>query len=200
MPIRTILDRCLTDISDDLLRLASMVDSAIVQSITALMERNANLANQVSMNDSTLNNLRFKIEEFCYRLLATQQPNATNLRTIVGTVAVASNLERIGDHVAGIARLTLRMIDRPPVRPLVNIPQMAEIGRIMVKSSVNAFLEHNVTLAEQVIERDKDIDSLHTHVYSELLGVMTADAKSIERATFFAVGISQPGAHRRPRH
>ncbi len=184
MPIRTNLDRCLTEISDDLLRLASMADAALVQSVAALVERDADQAHQVSLNDSHLNKLRFKIEEVCYRLLATQQPNATNLRVIVGTVSVASNLERIGDHVAGIARLTLRMVDRPPLKPLVDIPQMAEIGRMMVKSSVKAFLDHNVALAEQVMERDKDIDLLHAHVYDDLLKIMVSDARAIERATF----------------
>jgi len=182
--VRTHLERCLAEISDDLLRLTSMADSAIAQSIHALVERDGNLAQQVSQNDAALNQLRFNIEEVCYRLLATQQPNATYLRMIVGSVSVATNLERIGDHAAGVARLTLRMVDRPPLMPLVDIPQMAEIGRMMVKSSVNAFLSHNVTLAEEVIERDKDIDRLHGHVYDALVKIMTADSKAVERATF----------------
>jgi len=161
-----------------------MVDRSIIDSLRALVERNADLARFVSANDATLNEVRWNIEEHCDSLIATQQPNATDLRDVVGAVSVATNLERIGDHAAGIARLTLRMIDQPLLKPLVDIPQMAEIGREMVKGAVGAFIEHDAPLAERIVARDRDIDILHDRVYRELITFMTRDASTIERATF----------------
>ncbi len=184
MPTRTAFDRSIEVLRDDLFRLTSMVDRSIADSIRALIERNADLARQVSSNDVNLNQIRYSIEERCYALIATQQPNATDLRVIVGTVSVATNLERIGDHAAGVARLTLRMIDQPLLKPLVDIPQMAEIGREMVKGAVQAFLDRDVALAERLVRRDHDIDQLHQQVYQELVGFMTKDPSTVERATF----------------
>jgi phosphate transport system protein len=184
MPARPVFDRMLADIRDNLLRLSSMADRAISDSLKGLVERNGELARHVSANDSVLNELRYSIEESCYTLIATQQPNATDLRDVVGAVSVATNLERIGDHAAGIARLTLRMIDQPLVKPLVDIPQMAQIGREMVKGSVDAFISHNAPLAEKIVALDKEVDALHGRVYRELIGYMTNDPVTIERATF----------------
>jgi len=164
--------------------LTSMTDRSIADSIKALVERNEDLARQVSVNDSALNDLRYTIEEHCYTLIATQQPNATDLRDVVGSLSIATNLERIGDHAAGIARLTLRMVNQPLLLPLVNIPQMAELGREMVKGAVDAFLSHDAALAERIVARDKDVDVLHEQVYRELIGFMTKDSTTIERATY----------------
>jgi phosphate transport system protein len=184
MPTRVIFDRSLVEIRDDLLRLSSMADKSIALSMKALVERNADLARQVSADDALLNDVRFAIEEKSYTLIATQQPNATDLRDIVGAVSVATNLERIGDHAAGIARLTLRMVDQPLLHPLVALPQMAELGREMVKCAVDSFLEHNADLAEKTVERDREIDALHEHVYRDLLDFMMKDPATIERATY----------------
>jgi phosphate transport system protein len=184
VPTRAVFDRSLTEIRDELLRLASMADKSISDSLKALLERSGDLARQVSVNDAALNEVRYSIEEKCYVLIATQQPNATDLREVVGAVSVATNLERIGDHAAGIARLTLRMIDQALVKPLVDIPQMAEIAREMVKGSVDAFLTRDVALAEKIVQRDKDVDLLHERVYHDLIGVMVKDKTTVERATF----------------
>lgn len=183
MPVRPILDKFLIDIRDDLLRLASMVDQAIAHSIQALVERDFVLASATSANDLNLNRARFNIEEACYSLLATQQPAASDLRVVVGTVAVATNLERIGDHAAGVARLVLRMADAPFPHPLVSLPQMGEIGRLMVRQSVEAFCNRATALAEAVMERDHQIDLLHGQVYRDLVALMTQNPSLIERAT-----------------
>src|SRR5579859_4186632 len=184
MRTRSALDHSYAEISDNLLRLTSMVDRALVDAMKALIDRDGKLAQNVSQGDSALNDLRYSIEESCYTLLATQAPTATDLRNVMGAVSVATNLERIGDHAAGIARLTLRMIDQPLLKPLVDIPQMAEIGRDMVKGAVDAFIEHNAPLAERIVVRDRDIDLLHERVYRELITFMTRDTTTVERATF----------------
>src|SRR5258708_9306805 len=123
MPTRVVFERSLTEIRDDLLRLSSMVDRSIVDSVRALVDRNEDLARFVSVNDATLNEVRWNIEEHCYTLIATQQPNATDLRDVVGAVSVATNLERIGHHAAGSARPPPPMIDQQPLQPVRHSPQ-----------------------------------------------------------------------------
>lgn len=182
--IRGHFDRSLADLRDDLLRLSSMADKAISESVRALNERNSELAQQISVQDTQLNELRYAIEEQAYVLIATQQPAATDMRLLVGTVSVATNLERMGDHAAGIARLALRMIDQPPLKVLVDIPQMAEIGREMLKNAVTSFVNRDAELAERTVERDREMDRLHQHVCTDLIQYMVADSSTIERATF----------------
>ncbi|HVO42305.1 MAG TPA: PhoU domain-containing protein, partial [Aggregatilineales bacterium] len=144
MRTRSNFEHLLGSVKEDVLRLASMVDSAIGDSIKALQNRDEGLATRVSTNDANLNQLRYEIEERCYIAIALQQPNATDLRVIVGAVSVVTNLERIGDHAAGIARLTLRMLDEPPVTPLDDIVLMAESAREMVRDAVEAFIKPDV--------------------------------------------------------
>lgn len=184
MPARPMFDRSLGEIRDDLLRLSSMVDCAIVDSVQSLSERNCDLARRVSLNDEQLNSVRYTLEERCYSVIATQQPTGQDLRTIVAAVSVATNLERMGDHAAGIARLVLRMCDQPLLKPLVDIPQMAEIAREMMRGSLDAYLKRDVALAERVVLEDDRINRLHEQVYRELLGYMMRDPSTIERATF----------------
>jgi phosphate transport system protein len=178
------LERSLVDIRDNVLRLASMADQAIANAVRALVERDGTLAATVSQNDAQLNTLRFAVEELSYQLIATQQPNSTDLRLLVGAVSVVTNLERIGDHAAGVARLALRFIERPLPKPLVDIPEMALITREMVREAVNAFFARDVALAERVIARDKDVDALQSRVYRDLVAIMTANTNLIEVCTY----------------
>jgi phosphate transport system protein len=161
-----------------------MADQAIANAVRALVERDGTLAATVSQNDAQLNTLRFAVEELSYQLIATQQPNSTDLRLLVGAVSVVTNLERIGDHAAGVARLALRFIERPLPKPLVDIPEMALITREMVREAVNAFFARNVALAERVIARDKDVDALQSRVYRDLVAIMTANTNLIEVCTY----------------
>jgi phosphate transport system protein len=183
MALRTIFDRSLTQLQDDVLRLASLADTAILNSVKALTDLNAEVAQQVDVGDQALNLLRYTIEDNTHRLIALQQPNATDLRVIVGAVSIATNLERIGDHAAGIARLTLRMIDQPPIKPLVDIPLMCDICREMVADAVQSYVQRDAVLAEAVIKRDDDVDALDDRVYRDLIAIMTNDPSTVERAT-----------------
>jgi phosphate transport system protein len=184
MAVRRPYDRALAEIRDDILRMTSMVDVGISRSIRALAERNAELAKQVSADDERLNQVRFALEERCYNAIVSQQLTGYDLRFIVAAISVGTNLERIGDHAAGIARLTLRICDQPLLKPLVDIPQMAETVRTMVKDSVNAYLDHDVELAEAVVHRDDQVNALHQLIYQDLLSYMMRDSSTIERATY----------------
>ncbi|MBI3422265.1 MAG: hypothetical protein HY011_04955 [Acidobacteria bacterium] len=140
---RSVFDREFAEVRDNLLRLGSLVDAAINLSIVCLRERDAALARQVIDDDAAINDLRFKIEEECMVMIATQQPMAGDLRAIVATMNVVNDLERMADHAPGIAKTVLRMGGKP----LVDIPRMAETVREMLKQSLDAFLKRDIEAA-----------------------------------------------------
>jgi len=181
---RSVLEHDLETLRQDLLRLGSLVEQAIACSIQALRERNADLAQQVISDDAQVNQLRYSIEEACLVTIATQQPAAGDLRTIIAAMHIAGELERIGDHAEGIATLTLRMVDQPLLKPLIDVPNMAHICQEMIRASLDAYANHDANLAEQVFGRDDELDGLHQQVFRELLTYMLEDPKNISRATF----------------
>ncbi len=182
--IRSALERDLDQVKQDILRLGSMVEQALARSIKALGERDASLAQQIISDDSQINAMRYKIEEACLETIATQQPAAGDLRTLIAAMHVAGELERIGDHAEGIANLTLRMVDRPLLKPLVDIPRMAEICQEMISTSLTAYVNHDANLAKAVIARDDEVDALYQQTFRELVTYMIEDPKNISRATF----------------
>ena len=128
MSIRSAFDQELQELRDSVLRLGSMVDTAIGLSIQALKDRDLKLAQQIIKDDQRINELRFKIEEDCLGLIACQQPAARDLRFIVAAMNIVLDLERMGDHAAGIGTIVLRMGGEPPLKPLIDIPRMARIS------------------------------------------------------------------------
>ena len=117
-------------------------------------------------------------------LIATQQPASSDLRAIIAAIHIAIELERMGDYAAGIAELAARLADQPSLKPLIDVPRMAEIDRDMIRASLEAYLEKNVDLALATAKRDAEIDQLYDQVYRELLTYMLADPKTITRATY----------------
>ncbi len=182
--IRSALDREETRIKDNILRMGSMVESAIDRAIVALKQRDGDLAQQVIDDDKLVNDLRYKIEEECLTVIATQQPAAHDLRTIVAATHVAVELERMADHAAGIARITLRMIDQPLLKPLIDMPIMATIVKEMTRAGLEAFMRGDVDLARRTALRDDEVDQMYQQIFRELLTYMLEDPKNIGRATF----------------
>jgi phosphate transport system protein len=182
--IRTALNREESIIKDDILRMGSMVESAIDRSITALKQRDADLAQQIIDDDKKVNHLRFKIEEECIVLIATQAPTAGDLRTVIGATHIAVELERMADHATGIATITLRMLDQPLLKPLIDVPIMAGIVKEMTRGALDAFVRSDVELARSVAARDDEVDQLYQQIFRELLTYMLEDPKNISRATF----------------
>jgi phosphate transport system protein len=126
MEIRTAFHKKLREIQDDVLVMGSMVEKALNASVKALKERDLDLAQQVINNDLKVNQKRFEIEEKCIQLIATQQPMATDLRTIIAVFNIIGEVERIGDHAEGIAKIVIMIGDEPPLKPLIDIPRMTE--------------------------------------------------------------------------
>ncbi len=181
---RALFDRKLTDLRDNILYLGGMVETAIEMSIQALREQDEDLARQVIAGDEEINDRRYDIEEQCVRLIATQQPAAGDLRAIVAAIHIVTELERMGDHASGIAELAIRLADQPHLKPLIDVPRMAEIDRGMIRASLDAYFKRDPALALETAKRDAEIDGLDDQVYRELLTYMLSDPTTITRATY----------------
>ncbi len=182
--IRTEFDRELTDLNDNLLRLGSMVSAAIALSMQALKERNPALARQVIADDTRINQLRYQIEGDCLAMIARQQPVAGDLRFIIAAMTIVPELERIGDHAAGIAKIAVETGNHPPLKPLIDLPRMAEICRTMLNKSLNAFIKGKKKRAGKIMKMDDEIDRLYEQVLRELLSFMMEDPKTVTRAMY----------------
>jgi len=180
---RTAFERQLAQIQGDMLVLAGMVEVAIERGIEALKNRNVELARQIIADDVKVNRKRYETEEKCLELIATQQPLASDLRTIVAVLHIIVDLERIGDHAEGIAKIALRLADEPPLKPYIDIPRMAEVATRMLRRSLDAFKNRDANLARSICNEDDEVDALYDQVYRELLTYMLSDPKTIERAT-----------------
>lgn len=174
----------LKDLQDNVLSLGSMVEKATVRAIDALKRQDVALAQVVVQEDSLVNDQRFAIEEKCLHLLATQQPMAIDLRMIVAVLQMAVDLERMGDHAEGIARISLLIGEDPLIKPLVDIPRMSKLALDMLRTSLDAFLERDIEKAKQVCRDDDDVDALHDQVYNELITYMLRDPRNITQATY----------------
>lgn len=173
----------LRELQDKCLQLGSMVDRAIADSVKALQEQNVELAKQVKKGDKKINRLRWEIEDTTISLIARQAPMARDLRTIMATVHIATNLERMGDHAEGIAKLVLRTADEPLLKPLIDIPRMAEITREMLREALDAFVEQDPVRARDTALRDDEVDDYYEQVYRELLTFMISDPSTVTKAT-----------------
>jgi phosphate transport system protein len=180
---RATLDKELANLNADIIRLSSMADTAVERAMEALYDRDAELALQVVQEDAFVNDLRFLVEEKCLLVLATQQPVAGDLRTVVATIHIATELERIADHAAGIASLVGRLESDPEFDSLHKLPKMAKRARKMLLESVTAFVERDTELARNMVGRDDKMDKHYRRLFTETLNEMRDD-DYIRRATF----------------
>jgi phosphate transport system protein len=181
---RTEYQRSLQALQDDVVSLGSMVEKAILKAVDALRRRDLEESRNLLEGDTLIDQKRYEIEERCIEVIATQQPMARDLRTIVAFLIIANELERIGDYAEGIAKICLMMGEDPPLKPLIDIPRMAERSARMVRDSLEALVERNVDKAMQVCRDDDEVDALYDQVYRELLTFMIEDPRAIRRATF----------------
>lgn len=184
MAARTTFDRQLDELRVHVQQLSQMVAASIDNSISALKEHDLSLAARVDQADSKINLFRFQIEEEAYTLLALQQPVSHDMRFIVSTISVVTNLERIGDYAAGIARLVLRMGENYNAVPLPEFDQMGVILQDMLAHSIQAYVNQDQPGARAVITRDAEVDRLHKLIYQTLITRMTHNTSDIENGTF----------------
>ena len=181
---RETLDRNLNQLMDDILVLGSMVEQALLKSVDALKRQDLTLAQRIYDGDIRINTKRFDIENECMVLIATQQPMARDLRILASALDVATELERIGDYAKGIAKICLMMGKEAPVKPLVDIPYMAQLTTDMLHRALSAFVETDVQTARQIPPEDDLIDELYNQVFRVLITYMIADPSTIDRANF----------------
>ena len=181
---RSTLERELEQLRTELLRMGSLVESAIERSVQALKTRDFDLAQQVVNDDENINRLRYEIEEQCLELIATQQPAASDLRTTIAATHIAVELERIADHAEGIAEIAKRLFDEPLLKPPIDVPIMAQIAREVIHGALDAFVAHDADAAQKVAARDDEIDAIYEQVFRELLTYMLEDPRNISRATY----------------
>jgi len=173
----------LDELRQQLMESATLVESMVEKSIKGLGEREKRiLAEVLGQDEPRENQLELQIEELCIELIALYQPAAKDLRRLVTTLKMNNDLERMGDEAVNISESSMFLIEQPPVKPLIDIPRMAEESVSMVKDSLRAFIEENVALAKQVCERDDVVDNLGNQILRELITYMAADSKTIERS------------------
>ena len=183
MEIRTAFHKKLREIQDDVLAMGSMVEKAIKKSVDALKQRDMDKANEVISGDIQVNKKRFEIEQKCTQLIATQQPMAGDLRSILCVLNIITDIERIGDYAEGTAKIVLMIGDEPPLKPLIDIPRMADKAADMLHRSLDALIQHDVEAAKAIADEDDEIDDLYDQVFRELLTYMAEDPHTITRAT-----------------
>jgi len=173
----------LQGLQDGVLEMGSMVDRQIARSMQALIDRDVPLAEAVIRDDVEVNRTRFHLDNICLSLLAMQAPMASDLRLIVAVLSMITDLERMGDHAEGNARIVLLMRDEPLVKPLVDIPAMAANGRRMLKDVLDALVQRDADAAYRVGAMDDEVDVLYERVYHDLIAIMVKDQSTVEACT-----------------
>jgi phosphate transport system protein len=182
MPRET-LDRKIRHMYDEILILDSMVENATLSAVEALKKRDLESARQIYNEDSNINAKRFELENELIVTIATQQPiMAHDLRLLASIYEVIGELERMGDYAKGIAKIVLLIGDKPPVKPLIDIPRMSEIAVSMLHRAVSAFINGDTELARTIPMEDDQVDNLYNQVYRELVTIMFTDPSTIDRA------------------
>ncbi len=172
------------EVEKELIRLGEMVNIALNHSVEALRNLDVAKAEKIIEDDRHINRKRWIIEEQCINLFATQQPVATDLRELIAVLSISTDLERMGDHAEGIAKIAIMHGGKPLVKPLVDIPRMAEKASDMLMRSIEAFVNRDAEAAKTICEEDDEVDALYDQTYRELLSFMTENPKTITRATY----------------
>jgi len=177
-------DQELQHLQDEVLMLGNMVENAIIKSVQVLKQRDFEGSRRLIAEDNRINEKRFAIEEDILALIATQQPMARDLRILAAALEIITELERIGDYAKGIARINLMIGEKPLLKPLIDIPSMAEKARNMLHRALEAFVQRDVALARAIPQEDDKMDDLYNQVYRELLTLIMSDPRNIKQANY----------------
>jgi len=181
---RETLDRALQEQLDEILVLGSMVEESVRSAVAALKARDLRASEKIYEKDELINRKHFEIEDRCITLIATQQPMAKDLRLLAAIIEISTELERMGDYAKGIAKINILLGTEPLVKPLIDIPRMADLSLDMLHRALGAFVAGDVDTARAIPKEDDQIDGLYNQVYRELVTYMIADTSTIDRANF----------------
>ncbi len=182
---RTHYTQQLQDVRDEILMMGSMVSQAIEGAVEALKTRDPQKAREVVAADQVIDAKQYELEERTLTIIATQQPMAGDLRSLAASLFIVGELERMGDYAEGIAKIAIMVSENPPLKPLIDIPRMAEISVSMLQRSLTAYMELDLEECRKIWHTDDEVDGLYVQVYRELLTYMLQDPGSIERATYY---------------
>jgi len=182
--LRKTFESEIQQVKDDVLLLGSMVEQAILNTVDALKKRDIKAAHEILNADKLINKKRFDIEHKLMILIATQQPMAHDLRLLASSMEIISELERMGDYAKGIANINIRMGDAPLLKPLIDIPRMAQKGVDMLHRALTAFVNEDVETAQKIPMEDDEVDALYNQVYRELMTFVISDPTTMERANW----------------
>lgn len=171
-------------LQDDVLALGSMAEKAILDSVEALRDGDAEWSRRLIRDDEKVNARRFEIEDRCIFVIASQQPMATDLRALASILYIITDIERMADHAEGIARINIMMGDEPLPRRISYVPAMADRAVAMLRDSLKAFIDHDVDAARQICNADDEVDRLQDSVYEECIQAMIADPSTVQRNTY----------------
>jgi phosphate transport system protein len=177
-----LFDEELIELRRKLLHMAAHVEEAITLAVRSLKERKESLAHEVLSGEAITNAADIAIDELALRLLALRQPMASDLRFITSAMKIGSDLERIGDLAVNIAQRSLTLLQSPPLKPLLDIPEMSALAQRMVRDAIKAFIDRDEALARDVCKRDDIVDHYNDQIFRELLTYMLADPATISRA------------------
>ena len=177
-------ERNLKLMQDEVVQLSSMVEKAIFKSIDSLKRRDLGASQQVIDEDDIIDAKQEAIENRCIDLIALESPMAVDLRVIIAAMMVANELERMGDYAEGIAKISLAMGELPPLKPLIDIPRMADKAVDMLRRSIESYVNRDIVAAKGVFHDDDEVDEMYEQVYRELLTYMMRDPTTIQRATY----------------
>jgi phosphate transport system protein len=179
------LEEKITELKKELIEFATLVETMIMKSVKGLLKKEKTLLQEVIEElEPNANTLEIKIEELCVSIIAQYQPRARELRTVLMIFKMASDIERMGDHAVNIADSGLFLITKQPVKPLIDIPRMADETIRSVVDAIKAFINEDAALSKNVCERDDTIDGLQTQIFRELTTFMTSDPATVERALY----------------
>ena len=182
--LRKTFESEIQQVKDEVLVLGSMVEQAILNTVEALKKRDLKASEEILKADRLINEKRFEIENKLMALIATQQPMARDLRLLASCMEIISELERMGDYAKGIANINIRMGDAPLLKPLIDIPRMAQKGADMLHRALTAFVNEDAEMAKAIPIEDDEVDALYNQIYRELMTFIIADPKTIERANW----------------
>lgn len=181
---RKAFDNEMQNVRDEVLLLGSMVEHALIGSVEALKKRDIKAAQAIIVEDKAVNKKRFDLEDQLVTLIATQQPMAQDLRFLASTLEIVSELERMGDYAKGIANINVRMGDERLLKPLIDIPRMAQKGVDMLHRALTAYINNDAETAMTIPVEDDEVDALYNQIYRELMIFVIEDPKNIERANW----------------
>ncbi|QQZ10338.1 phosphate signaling complex protein PhoU [Heyndrickxia vini] len=182
---RKVFEDRLTELHETLMSMGLLVEEAIYKSVTSLVNKNIDLALEVVLDDQRINEYEVDIEKKCFELIALQQPVGTDLRRIATMLKVATDLERMGDHAVSIAKSTIRLKDETYLKPLIDIPKMAEIVKEMVREVLDAYISLDRDGAVTVAKKDDQIDKYLSMIFMELIEIMKQDSSKVNQALHF---------------